>query len=901
MEFDFQNFGLGLVTGWVTAYAVYRARGLFQATAETVSQTATTVGNAAVRSADSRYVNDLVAKCETSHLAGAQVKLSDIIIEPRFIPAPEFARPVASDEYHDVFEVVPRVPDHPALMRHYNIDTLAISELANGDHALALLGEPGSGRTTALLAIALHSLGKLRFIPPVDRVQQRLDSEDAKLGEKERVVRVKERIMMEQRAKEQLALERGVKYDEKEDEAKAKLPLFNRLMPIYVHFADIRLGNEYGGQIDPAEPIVRAVQHTVKRVTASTIPRHVYRRLSEGQVLLLLDGFDDLPMSERPAALAWLDAFMKEYKGNFVVAAGPVTGFGGLTKIGFTPIYLRPWHQADTDSYITRFSGMWTAIGRRRRGVKPPEKEVIDRSRIGTRALNPFDLSLKLWTAYADDSEMPGFEGWMRAYLKRNLPDVKSPDAAINSMALMSALQLEEGFITGSRLQALKIGEDADIAPPVPGTEGAAVATDTPTSAAEPGKKGRGRRAQTEDDSETKTAQGRLLGALRNGGLLTRYRGDRYQFHPQLASFLASLTLKSPEAVAAKLDDPAWRDAVAYANLRVPMDAIVNARLETSGDLLQESLIEMGKWVAYAPSDALWRGELMKAYGTMLSAPNQFPVLRERALAALVDSRDGKNALFVLRRAVRNTDSEIRRLACIGMGALGDPEGLKDLRALVRDQVENVAVAATLAVGAVGANEAVDILENMFFEGTERQRQAVAETFAMMPERGYPILNDAMENSEMIMRRSAAMGLRRLRTTWSLIYIYRAYLEDDQWYVRSAAQQAFEEVQFGRAVVATQAYPKADSIDWLRQWVTSKGEKLPSGDLAAQMLVRALSEGDPPIRALAAMNIAQLGMTTALKNLYTALRDRQDDVRITAHRALALMQMQVGRSLPTVT
>jgi HEAT repeat protein len=898
MEFDFQNFGIGLVTGWITAYAVYRARGLFQATAQTVSQTATTVGNAAVRSADSRYVNDLIAKCETSHLAGSQVKLSDIIVEPRFIPAPEFARPVPDDEYRDIFETVPRVPDHPALARHYNIDTLTISELANGDRALALLGEPGSGRTTALMAIALHSLGKVRFASPVDRVQQKLDSEDARLGEKERTVRVKERVLMEQRAKEQLALERGVKYDEKEDEVKAKLPLFNRLMPIYVHLADIRLGSEYGGQIDPAEPIVRAVQHIVKRVTASTIPRHVYRRLAEGQVLLLVDGYDDLPMNERPAALAWLDAFMTEYKGNFVIAAGPISGYGGLTKLGMTPVYLRPWHQADIDNYITRFSGMWTAIGRKRRSVKPPEKETIDRSRIGTRALYPFDLTLKLWTAYADDAEMPGFEGWLRSYIKRNLPDTKTPDAAINSMALMGALQLEEGFITGSRLQALKIGDDADLAPPVPGTEGGAVAADAVPPPAPTSKKGRGK---PDTDSETTSVQGRLLGALRTAGLLTRYRGDRYQLHPQLASFLASLTLKTPEAVAAKLDDPAWRDAIAYAAARVPMDTIVNARLDAAGDLMQESLIEMGKWAAYAPPDALWRGDLMKMYGTLLTAPNQFPLIRERALAALVDSRDGKNALFVLRRAVRNTDPDMRRLACIGMGALGEAEAFKDLRALMRDQIENVAVAATLAVGALGTKEAADELENMFFEGTERQRHAIAETFAMMPERGYPILAEAMESGEMIVRRTAALGLRRLRTTWALINIYRAYLEDSEWYVRSAAQQAFEEVQFGRTVSLTQAYPKPDNIEWLRQWVTAKGEKLPSGDLAGQMLVRALVEGDPSVRALAAMNIAQLGMTTALKNLYTALRDRQDDVRVTAHRALALMQMQLGRTLPAAT
>jgi HEAT repeat protein len=899
MDFDLRSFGIGLVTGWVTAYAVYRARGLFQATAETLTDTTAKVGNAAVRSADSRYVSDLIAFCESAHLAGGQVKLSDIVIEPRFVPPPEFARPIPPDEYRDVFEIVPRTYDHPALYSHYNIDTLTINELAQGSRAIAILGEPGSGRTTALLAIALQSLGKIRFVPPPDKIQQQMDSEEERMNEKERSVRIKERVMMEQRAKEQLAMERGVKFDEKADEeTKNKLPLFNRLMPIYVHFGDIRLGGEYGGQIDPAEPIVRAVQHIVKRVTASTIPRHIYRRLSEGQVLLLLDGFDDLPLIERPAALAWLSAFMKEYGNNFVIAAGPVTGFAGLLKAGLTPVYIRPWHQADIDNYITRFSGMWTAIGRRRgRNVKPLAADAVERSRVGVRGLNPFELTLKLWAAYADDTEMPGYEGWLRAFLKRSLPDDRSVDSALNSMALMGAVQLEEGFITGSRLQALKIGDDAEIAPPVPGTAAAAESASSADAPEPAGKRQRGQQKE-EDTAETATVQGRLLGALRAARLLTRYRGDRYQFHPMLASYLASLTLKTPEQVAAKLNNPMWKQAVAYAASRVPMDSLVMARLNGSNDLMQEQVIEMARWVPFAPIDAAWRGELLKTYGLMLSAPNQYPLLRERAAAALVETRDQRNALFILRKAVRSSDPEIRALACIGMGAMGDPEALKDLRALVRDQVDDVAVAAALAVGAVGTPEAVEILQDVFEQGTERQRQAAAETFAMMPELGYPILNAAMQSEDYMMRRSGALGLRRLRTTWALIWIYRAYLDDDQWYVKSAAQQAYEELQFGRPIPPTAPYPTPDQIDWLKKWVSQKGEKLPQGDLAGQMLVRALVEGDAETRRLAAMNIGQLGMVNAMKTLYNALRDRQDEVRITAHRALAILQTQLGRALP---
>src|SRR5690606_1970160 len=124
-----------------------------------------------------------------------------------------FATPPEDEVARSVYEMIPTIPDHPYLQAPYNVETLTISELADGATALALLGAPGSGRTTALLAIALHSLGKVRFDPPVDSVQERLDAEEAKLEEKERAVRVQERIVMQQRAKERLANEIGAAFD----------------------------------------------------------------------------------------------------------------------------------------------------------------------------------------------------------------------------------------------------------------------------------------------------------------------------------------------------------------------------------------------------------------------------------------------------------------------------------------------------------------------------------------------------------------------------------------------------------------------------------------------------------------------------------------------------------------
>ena len=909
MSFDAENFGIGLLLGWATAYGVYRARNEIREAWESINKGAATVQNSATRSADSRYISDLIDLCETSHLAGKFVRLSEIGIEPRFIPTPEFAKPPENESVQSVYRVIPNIPDHPYLQAPFNIETLSINELATGATALALLGLPGSGRTTALHTIALHSLGRARFDPPMDKVQERLNAEEAKLEEKERRVRIKERIEMQERARERLANEAGLAFSKETDEEVIQsVPLFNRLMPVYVHFADLMTASrEFGSEADPAEHIVRAVQYTVKRVTASTIPRNLYSRLNKGQILLLLDGYDDLPEAERPAALIWLKAFREQYKDNFIIAAGPAQGFGPLLRVGLTPVFMRPWSDLDIKRSAERWAQAWPLVGKKRRKASVPSPEVIERAHTNARALSPVEVTMKIWATYAQDTKTPGIEGWMRAYLKRHVEDASGLMAQIGQIA---ALQLDEGFISSARLQALAIaGEGAAAqvqavaaAPAAPSLLQTTESTDATeatdgslTTEAAP------EDAKAAKDSETTSTQGKLLGLLRRSGLLIRFRDDRYQFKQGLlAAYLGSLTLKdaAPEALSAKAALPTWSEAVAYSALNRSLSGLVQERMKTAPDLLLENVLEMARWLAYANTEVEWRGPMLNYLGNLMIAPSQYPLTRERIAAALMDTRD-KNVLLIFRKAARNMEADIRRLACLGMGALGEPDGLRDLTPMLKDQDVNVELTAAMALGAIGTEDALRPMVQALTGGSEQVRQAMAEAFADMPEEGYPTLYDAVTEEDFMLRRAAIVGLRRTRTTWALVAIYRAFLEDEQWYVRSAAQQAFQEVTYGRTVSLTTPYPKPEEIPWLQAWASQRGETIPPGEGAYQMLLLALKEGDAPIRTLAAINLAQLGMADTTRALYGALRDGREEVRANAHRALAELQLQIGQPLPS--
>jgi HEAT repeat protein len=899
MGFDLQNFGLGLVTGWVTAYGVYRFRRVIGSTVDATRNRATSAQSYATRSADSRYINDLIELCETTHLAGRFAKLSEVVIEPRFLPSPALAAPPDDEVMRDVFHVVPQIHDYPYLHAVYNVETLSIDDLAGGSRTLALLGLPGSGRTTALLSIVLRSLGRLRFEKGIDKIQQRLDAEEAALSEKERAARVKERNKIEELAREKLREQHDIDFTANLDEAQTgTASSFSQLMPVYVHLANIQLRTgEYGEQIDPAEPLVRAVQSQVGPVTAKSIPRNLYKRLTNGQVLLLVDGYDDLPESERAEKLAWVRALTTEYEGNFAIITGPAQGYGALTQIGFTPIFIRPWNDDMQLRIVQRWAEAWPRIGsKKRKAVPPPDDALRERARINNRALSPTDLTLKTWATYADDTEAAGPEGWLRAFAARHLPEDQPIGMILPQMAQAAAVQLDNGYITLARLEALARGiattSDDDLLD-------ALMESEPPKPAAKPRKKSKEEIEREKKIEEEASAQGKLLSILRNAGLIIGYRSNRYQFrHPFIAAYLASLTLRdvSPEAMAAKALNPAWSQAIAYASLHTSIEPAVHARLNAAPDVLNNPLLETSRWLSYAGSNASWGGPLLKQLGNLLVAPNQYPLLRERAAAALIGTRD-KNSIFVFRQAARNANADVRRLACLGMGANGDPEAIKDLVPLLSDKIVDVQLSGVMALGAIGTNVALEEMVLALTEGSEYIRQAVAESLAAVPDEGHPVLFDAIAHEEMMVRRAAAFGLRRVRTNWAVSALYRTFLEDDQWYVRSAAQQAFQDIQDDENK-GPQGYPSVDSITWLVNWAAARGEGVPSGEAAIQVLMKALQEGDPELRALAARALGQLGEVSAARSLYAALRDRQEEVRTAAHRSLADFEAQLGQPLP---
>lgn len=857
-NFNFRDFAIGLGAGWVSAYVLYQLRDAIGDARRGLNTRVQEAQTYATLSAEGRYISEFIREAQASHLAGEKIPLGQIAIEPRFWPPTPFAQPPDDDVRRDVFRVVPKIPDLPFLAQPYNVDVATIDDLSNGPGAYALLGAPGSGRTTAMQILGLVALGIISFKAPEDKVSQRLKAEEDLLDTAQKAERLKFRLTIEDAAFERLARENvdtGLRGD-KRRQADLELRPYRDKFPLYVHLADVRPSN-FSGRTDPAEPLVRGLQAQVASTTAKALPRRIYPRLEQGAVLLMLDGYDELAEDHRLEIDAWLPELLAVYGGkNHIIVSGPAQGYAPLVKAGLSPLVMRPWSDSDIETAAEKWADAWPEYisGRKRRrsvaGARPEGQNIVAATG-ESRGLMPAEVTLKIMAAYRGEfARQPG--AWVENYLV----NLNMPETARQLAARAAMIQLEKHEIRAAEMV------EAGLAPDV------------------------------------KSASAGLVDLFKRGLLVEVGRGE-FQFrHRAIGDYLAALSLNEADEtqLLSRGADMAWAGALAFASGMRQVDSAASARVDPAQDILITGLTTLARWLAYLDGKPAWRANILRQIGNQLVQPGHYPYARERLAAALAGSRD-PDAAAIFERSLKSPDPDVRRLSALGLGVLRHGPAAETLGAMTKDVDANVQLAATAALGAIGTDAAFEHLARAFAFGDENVRQIAAETFAQMPEVGYETLYDATQHNNMDYRRAAVFGLRRMKPGWALTEIYRVFLEDEQWYVRSAAQEAIIGFQRQTLAQSLTAYPALAQIDWLGQFLHDFGTS--EGESAPEALARMIATPDARMQPVAMQAAAQLGLFDRASALYRGLRDAQPAVRDTAYRSLAELGIQYDKPLPS--
>ncbi len=638
-------------------------------------------------------------------------------------------------------------------------------------------------------------------------------------------------------------------------------------LPLLIHLADLELTPEALGKgVDPLVPLLSAARSQLGIFAAQAL-RAIRSQFAAGKGLILADAWDELPLHRRLQTAEWLRLLKATYPGNQYVVSGSPVGYRPLLEIGLKPAFLMPWGSAEYQELGRLWAAAWPEIGGTQKEPAPePDAETVRLAIRGNRARTPLDATLKMWAIFAQDDPGTGPIGWYQSYLKRVSP---APELH-GALKRMAEIWLSRADDIGLSLEEVNAQIDA---------ARAALPQRVPIS--------------TPDFLFMVTAQTHLL-AERPGRRITFW-------HPVIGAYLAAESLKSAGFRDELLDG---RQA---SNLTLPflaqltdMTPYVQARLSEGTTATRDEILTMALWAADADPQAAWRADVFRVLTQAFLAPAEFPLVRERTMAALVASRD-RNVGFIFRQGVQHEDANIRILSLLGLGALGEPEMLVHIGEALSDPQPWVEAAAALALGALGTRAALNYMLQTLLTGRELARRAVGEMLATNTAgEGHDILREAMQEQDPATRRAAIYGLQLIEADWVTDLLVDAQSHDDQWVVRTAATNALEARKHPPEGLPDLPRLPEDT-DWLVVWLAERDQAVQSGPRAVSQMIRALQEGDESTRLAAAETLGALSLPEAITPLYAALRDPSAMVRDSAYRALGRISTAVGHPVPSVT
>jgi HEAT repeat protein len=794
---DAFSFWLGFVVAALLAASVYRYRHTLAAGRNRLAGSLNGVRGTFTSGTERLVREDTLRFAQTSHLAGTLFALNDILVPPRLLLLPEPYDPTAQPADLDINSTIPVLPDWPDLAAIYQAPGLTPAEALAGGSNLLVIGGPGSGKTTLLAHMAsLVSLDDLALF--------------------------------------------GQSYT-----------------PIFVHAADLDLPLKASGDVD--QPLVAAAQARVGARSGQRLLRHLHQRLREGRCAIFLDGTDELSPGDVADVGGWLGQFLTAHKQHRLVVATGLAGYGPLLRAGLAPVLIAPMSSADYRDLIRKWGNAWATLvraRRRRRQGATDTQQIMSWLGSGNDGRTVFEVTLKVWAAFAGDARGKRPVDWLEAYILR----YRVQPGGVQTLGRLAALLLDHEAASG-----------------LPWSDAVAMLDAMPAGPA--GK----------IDSED------LLSDLVARRLLARHK-DRVNFQHKLAGAYcaASAAANEPEVVTPGQAD-GWVSALYFYASLGELTSIVADHLSLAPDLQHSDLMASARWLRDAPSTARWRAEVFRRLSKLLIDPEQPLDLRLNALGAFVAAKDASVAAL-FRMGLADKDPDLRWMSTLGLGSLCEPAAALALAALFKDARREVRWAAALALSAMNNEAAAQALGEGLLGGDDDLRRACAEALARLPEDGHSMLREAIEHTDLSVRRAAVYGLAATRADWALPILQQTLKTEQQWFVRSAAEDVL-----ANWLEAVDRGPKPltppEATGWLVAWAAQQGLGVPAGPGAIEVLNRALQEGDEPIRRAAADSLGQRGETEAAPRLYPLLHETSPQLRDAAFSALARIAASTGQRM----
>lgn len=825
------SFFVGFATASVFWWLVAQARPLWREFRANLKEKNELAQARKSSSVEENHRRSTLRRAQGMHLAAPLFALDEIIQEPLLIIPPQIIEPGMPQPLEDVVsQTLPYLPGWPEIAAAYHAPTLTLPQALLGNANIVIIGQPGTGKTSALAHLA------------------------------------------------SLAANRSEQLDTLKD-----------AIPFLVHIADLKL--PIADPKDALTPLIEAASEHTSMLDFGRLPVFYQSAFKSGNAILLVDGFDEITPEAQQVITDYFKIIIQNYPQTRIVTTGAPEYLDGLIGLGFAPLSLITWSPQQSEKFINRWGELWTqTVAMEAWAQTGPEQvdPILLNVWLSTDNINlsPLELTLKAWGAYAGDSLGPHVLESIASHIRRIAP-LNTPLAALETLAMQVLLSSQPVFDPRKARTWVKSFETAEDSAEEESTDPTAAAPETTEENTTTGE-AKSRKEKKGEKVAVKTASYGLIGKMAASGLLVSYPNNKMRFvHPIFAGYLAGRSLANFKEEESIINQPDWSGkylAMRYLAAHGDASKLVQTMLEFSRLPMHRPLFAAARWLRDAPKNAPWRGKLFGTLASVLQTEGLPLNLRGQAMAAFVISND-PSAQTLFRQLSTTLSFELVQLAVIGSGAMRDSKSIQVLERAMEAPSLAVRRAACMALVSIGTNEALEAVAHTLLNGDEDIRRAAAEALANDPKEGYEMLRDGTTISDILLRRAVVYGLGRVSQPWATEILQKVQIDDDQWVVRNAATEVLEAKAHPGARAPRKLKAPSES-PWLIQFAGKQGVGISPGAPATDILLLALKSGDADARLAALPYLKFTPSEGVIAQLYEAMYTDDPELREAAYNTL---------------
>ena len=813
-------FVIGFVLGIVTTILLQRARPLLKQIRENAREQRQEAVVRRTSGLEDNHRRLTLRRAQGMHLAAQLFALDDILQEPKLIAPPVQVEPGVAGMQEDIIsQTLPYMPNWPELAAIYRAPTLELVEAVTGEGNVVIIGAAGTGKTVALAHLASLAANL--------RVQLR--GRDA--------------------------------------------------VPFHYHIADLQLPHD--GSKDPLSVVISAASERAPVFDTRRLPEFIKQSFNSGTALLLIDGFDEVDPQTQTHVVAWFKALGETYPAARIVTTGTADQLHGLIGLGFYPLALMTWGERRILGFIQQWGDAWTRTIPYTNTTLDPLliNEWLEMDNTG---LTPFELTLKVWGAYAGDSLGSRVLDFIATHVRRVAPS-GTPVAALELLAMQVILTAQPIFdprTARSWVKQYDIVDDQSI-------ESAETVTTSEDTGPVPLTESQKIRIKKSKAKAAVPSYG-LLSKMVESGLLVTHSNEKMRFlHPVFNGYLAGQAVGDNDADTTLLAQPEWDGKTVtlhYLAARADASAVADILLKQSDLPLHSSTFVVARWLRDTPKEAKWRAKAFANLLSILQAEGQPSTLRAQAMAAFIASGD-PGAATLFRQLLSSRSFTVLPLAALGSGALRDRKAVPVLEEVMQAPVSAVRRAACLALVAIGMDKSFEAVARALLEGDDELRRAAAQALANDPKDGHEALREGATLSDIMVRRAVVHGLARVEQPWALELLQNLQVEDDQWAVRNLASQYVEEITKRDPRVPRKLMPPSET-PWLIEFASKQGVGIPRGGPATDVLIQGFRYGTTEERLAAIPYLKRVANEGVIGALYNGVYGEDPEVSEAAFLAI---------------